>query len=153
MLALAAAAVAAVVTGDLYWTRGGFDVIAAVRLDVRLAETNPAADLRPAVVAGSGERIYLHPETVVNNSDIVRAEVIPGSTPSTFGVSVTLTRDGAARMFQATQSHLGRPLAILIDGQVVAAPVVRGAIGASGIISGAFTRAEADRIAAGIIGR
>jgi preprotein translocase subunit SecD len=61
--------------------------------------------------------------------------------------------DGAAKMLRASQSHIGRPLAILIDGEVVMAPVVRSPIRTSAVITGSFTRAEAERIVAGIPGR
>ena len=56
-------------------------------------------------------------------------------------------------MRQATAEHIGRPVAILIDGTVVMAPIVRSPIGDSAVISGQFTREEAERIAAGIDGR
>ena len=57
---------------------------------------------------------------------------------------------GAERMRQATTTHLGRPVAILVDGGVVIAPVVRSPISDSAVISGNYTRAEAERIADGI---
>jgi len=41
-------------------------------------------------------------------------------------------------------------VAILIDGSVVMAPVVRAPIGDSAVISGKYTRAEAERIADGM---
>jgi preprotein translocase subunit SecD len=41
-------------------------------------------------------------------------------------------------------------VAILIDGQVVMAPVVRASLGASATITGNFTRAQAERIVNGI---
>ena len=154
MMSIAAAIVVAAMAGALHRSRAAVDVIAAVRLEIRLAETRPAPGLREAVMALSGDRIYIHEDAVVlTNSDIVQANVVPGSTPSTFSITVTFTRDGSSRMYRATQEHIGRPIAILIDGQVVAAPVVRSAISASAVISGNFTRAEADRIVAGIIGR
>jgi preprotein translocase subunit SecD len=41
-------------------------------------------------------------------------------------------------------------VAILIDGEVVLAPIVRSAIGDEAMITGDSTQAEAERIAAGI---
>jgi len=41
-------------------------------------------------------------------------------------------------------------MAVLLDGQVVMAPVLRTSIGASARISGNFTRAQAQRIVKGI---
>jgi len=90
---------------------------------------------------------------VVTNSDIAEAEVVPGNTASTFNVSIRFTPDGAARMLRATQGHLGRPVAILLDGEVVMAPVVKSPISNAAMITGNYTRAEAERIVNGIIGR
>jgi hypothetical protein len=146
-----AAGVVAVVAAAGYW-RAAVDVVAAVRFEVRLSEENPGNGLRAATVSG-GRTIYLYEETVLTNSDIATAQLVAGSTASTFGVAVTFTDDGAARMARASGSHVGRPLAILIDGEVVMAPVVRAAIGASAVISGNLTRAEAERIVAGVVGR
>jgi len=49
-------------------------------------------------------------------------------------------------------SHLGKPVAILIDGSVVIAPSVKSAIGAAAVITGDYTQADAQRIAAGMTG-
>jgi len=146
-----AAGLVGVIAAAGYWSRAAVDIMAAVRFEVRLAEENPGSGLRAAKV--SDRTIYLHEETVLRNSDIATAQLVAGSTASTFGVAVTFTSDGAARMARASGSHVGRPLAILIDGEVVMAPVIRSAIGASALITGNFTRAEAERIVAGIVGR
>lgn len=53
-------------------------------------------------------------------------------------------------MRRATANHIGRPVASLIDGAVVAAPLLKARISESAVISGAFSRAEAERIADGI---
>lgn len=122
---------------------------AAVRFEVRLAELRPVPGLIVAQVADSGRMIYLHPETIVTNDDIAQSWATDDG-PDRFGVSVELLEAGAQRMRQATAAHIGRPVAILIDGQVVMAPVVRSAIGNSAMITGNFTRADAARIADGI---
>jgi preprotein translocase subunit SecD len=153
MVAIAALTLIGIAGGSRYWSQGAVDLVAAVRFEVRLAEENPADGLREAVVSGAGKRIYLHQETVVTNSDIAQAQVTPGAAASTFDVTVTFNADGAAKMLRASQSHIGRPLAILVDGEVVIAPVVRSRITASAVISGNYTRAEAERIVAGILGR
>lgn len=144
--------VAVVVMGS-YWLRLTVDVAAAVRFEVRLAEEKPAATLSEAAVSDSGRKIYLHQEVVVANGDIAEAQVVQGKTASTFGLTVTFTADGAGKMLRATRNHIGRPLAILIDGEVVSAPVVRSSISASAVIDASYTRAEAERIVAGIRGQ
>ena len=128
---------------------GGRTLQAAVRFEVRLAEAQPAPGLIVARVAGSERLVYLHPEPILTNDDIAQSWVLEDE-PNRFGVSVHFLEAGAQRMRQATANHVGRPVAILIDGEVVTAPIVRGAISDSAVISGNYTRVEADRIVDGI---
>ena len=144
---LAVALVAAVSVPWYFWSGA---VAAAVRFEVRLAEDTPGVGLREAPVLNSNRKVYLHQEVILSNSDVTRAQVIEGSTASTFGIGVTFTPEGATRMFRVTRSHIGRPLAILIDGEVAVAPIVRSPISASAVLSGHYTKAEAERIAIGI---
>jgi hypothetical protein len=156
MVALVAVMLVGIALGSHYWSPAATDVTAAVatvRFEVRLAEENPAAGLREATIAGTTRTIYLHGESVVTNGDIAEAQVIEGDGTSPFSVSVSFTSEGAAKMLRATQDHIGRPVAILINGDVVMAPVVRSAITTSANINGDFTKSEVERIVAGIIGR
>jgi preprotein translocase subunit SecD len=122
---------------------------ASVRFEIRLAEASPAPGLLSIIESGS--TIYLHRDAVIGNIDIASARVI--ARPEGFSVEVTFTPRGAEKIAAATRNHVGKPVAILIDGRVVAMPGVRSAVGSSAEINGHFTRAEADRIANGMIGR
>ena len=148
---LVAGALVAMGAGGLLWPRASIDVIAAVRFEVRLAEQAFAPGLHEVTVDG-GRKIYLHDDTVVTNSDIAQAQLVQGA-DGRFGVSITFKTAGAGKMRRATQGHIDKPLAILIDGAVVMAPTVRSAIDTSALLSGDYTKAEAERIVAGIIGR
>jgi preprotein translocase subunit SecD len=139
-----------VALGSRTGPQGSATVYAAVRFEVRLAEDHPGAGLREAKLAGSDRVIYLHEEIVVTNSDIASSAVVPGSSPSRFNIGIHLTEAGAEKIRQAAANHLGKPLALLIDGEVVMAPVIRGAIGQSALITGDYSRAEAERIVNGI---
>jgi len=146
----AAGALAAALTVGLLVGLGDRGTLrAAVRFEVRLAEAQPVPGLIVAQVGDSGRVIYLHPEMIVTNDDIAQSWVLQDG-PDGFSVSVELMEAGAQRMRQATATHLGRPMAILIDGEVVAVPVVRSAISTSAVINGLYTRREAERIADGI---
>ena len=148
--AVAVSVIAMVAVGSQLWSPAGATLQAAVRFEVRLAEDGPAAGLREARVSGSDRVIYLHQEVIVSNSDVAQSRVVQGDNASRFGVAVEFTAAGAERMRQATASHIGKPAAVLIDGEVVAAPVIRGPITTVGLISGDYTRAEAERIVSGI---
>jgi hypothetical protein len=135
--------------GSHFWSGGNATLEAAVRFEVRLAEEQPAPGLVRTPIAGD-RVIYLHSEVVVANGDVSQSRVVPGNGPAQFWVSVELSPMGTEKMRRATANHVGRPVAILIDGVVVLAPVLRSPIDGSAVISGDFTRAYAERIANGI---
>ena len=55
---------------------------------------------------------------------------------------------GARKFGQVTKKNVGRPFAIVLDGKVISAPILREPImGGSGIISGSFTTVEAKDLA------
>ena len=142
--------VGVVAVGSRMWSQGGATLQAAVRFEMRLAEDRQAAGLREARIPGSDRVIYLYQEAIVTNSDIARSSVVPGDGPSRFWVNVQFNDTGSQKMREATRDHLGRPVAILIDGEVVIAPTLKSPIGASAVISGDYTKAEAERIVNGI---
>ena len=147
--ALAIVVMGITAVGYQIWMHGTTPLLAAVRFEVRLAEDQPIPGLVVARLADSSRVIYLHPEIVVSNDDIAQSWVSEDA-PNQFRIAVQLLPSGAERMRQATATHVGRPVAILIDGSVVMALVVRSPIGDSAVITGNFTRAEAERIADGM---
>lgn len=132
------------------WTHGTTAALAAVRFEARLAEEQPIPGLVVAQLQGSNRVIYLHPEIVVNNDDVAQSWVSSDG-PDRVQVTVQLLPSGADRMRQATATHIGRPMAVLIDGSVAMVPVVRAPISDSVVITGDFTQAVAERIAEGMI--
>ncbi|HEX5413649.1 MAG TPA: hypothetical protein VFZ27_17515 [Terriglobia bacterium] len=137
--------------GAIVWSVFNSNLRAAIRFEIRMAETNPAPGLQKAKVSDSGRYIYLHPEVVVSNNDIAAVEVVEAGGPSQYGISVKLNAAGAGKMRRATAAHIGKPLAILLDGQVIMAPVVRDSVGGAAMLTGHYTKAEAQRIADRIV--
>ena len=117
---------------------------AASRMVIRLAETTPADGLREVVVPGSSERIYLHSTPLATWEDVSLVKIINDGNGQ-IGVTMTFEPAVAARMASATATHLGKPLAILLDGRVVSVSTVRGPIGDSAIITG-ITAAVAQQL-------
>ena len=130
------------------WPRMSSESYAAVRFEMRLAEDHAGPGLREARI--DGKSIYLHEEVVVSNGDIARAEVIPGNSFLEYWVSVEFNESGALKIRQATEGHIGRPIALIVDDEVVVAPVVRSAIGPAAVINGNYTKDHAERIANGL---
>ena len=147
--AVASIAIATPFLGSRGWSLFVSDLRAAVRFEVRLAEDKPAPGLREVNVSGSDRSVYLHDEVVVSNSDIAAARLVQRS-PTQYSVGIEFNASGTEKMRAATGGHIGKPVAILLDGQVVMAPVVRASLGAAAEITGNFTKSQAERIVEGI---
>jgi preprotein translocase subunit SecD len=148
LAAFAAATLVLAAAGFELWMRAT-PLIAAVRFEARLAEDEPLPGLVVAQLPEPPRLIYLHPEIVVSNDDVASTWVTADGRGG-FAINVQFLPAGADRIRQATANHVGRRVAILIDGKVVIAPTLRAPIADSAMITGNYTRAEADRIAEGI---
>jgi len=105
------------------------------RMVIRLAETVPAAGLRAVDVPGSSDKVYLHAMPLATWEDVSLVKIINDGN-SQFGVALTFERAAASRMASATAAHIGKPLAILLDGRVVSVSTLKTPIGDSAMITG-----------------
>lgn len=121
----------------------------AVTLEFRPGSQSPMEGLTEMTVVGTDQKVYISQDVVVSSNDIVSAEFIEG-----FGspqILIVFTRAGVEKFSRATENNIGRPLGIVIDGQLFSAPIVRQTISTPRmIISGRFTQVEALRIVNGI---
>jgi protein-export membrane protein SecD len=62
-------------------------------------------------------------------------------------ISFTLTSEGSTQFLEYTSSHIGQAMAIVMDGRVLSAPMINGAISGRGEITGQFTQEEANLLA------
>ena len=83
----------------------------------------------------------------VGGEDLVDAKASFDPTEG-HAVSFRFNTEGAQKFGKATSENIGKRFAVLLDGYVITAPVIRSAItGGSGIISGNFTSQEAADLA------
>jgi SecD/SecF fusion protein len=65
-----------------------------------------------------------------------------------YEISLEMTASGAKKFERVTRENIGRPLAIVLDGRIFSAPVIRSAIGdGRAAISGKFSQREAMELA------
>lgn len=116
----------------------------------RLADTERADGLTEAVVPNDGRRVFLHQENLLTDKDVTS---VTFGRDESGGVDVTIQLKAAAakKLAAATKSHLGRPIAILLDGKVITAPVVRAEISDRVRITGRFTNAELMRMFSALV--
>jgi protein-export membrane protein SecD len=62
-------------------------------------------------------------------------------------IAFELTSDGAAKFGPFTAEHVGQPLAIVLDGTVLSAPVINSRLDTGGIIQGDFDQQSANQLA------
>jgi preprotein translocase subunit SecD len=117
-------------------------------LEVRLAEKGSQRGLLRAPVERTNQDIFLHDTPLVTNVDVLAARAV--ETNGHFNVVVTLTETGAGAMARGTAGQQGKLLAIILDGTVIAAPTITGVMGERLVIDRAYSRAQAERIAASL---
>jgi preprotein translocase subunit SecD len=62
-------------------------------------------------------------------------------------INFSLTSEGSTAFFNYTSTHVGQPMAIVLDGYVLSAPTINAAISDNGVITGQFTQSEAESLA------
>ena len=125
---------------------------AAVKFEVRRAESKPAEGLTEATVAGTKMKVYLHKEADLTGEDVdkARAAVDDQGRPA---IEVIFTKEGARKMARLSEQHTGKPLAVLFDGKVISAPVIRARFSARALVTGMFSEGEAEKLAKAITGK
>lgn len=108
----------------------------------------PGAELLPAVDTEPGRpSVYAVRKRVTVGGDAL-IDAQPSFQNNEPVVSFRFDAAGAKRFGDATRENVGHQLAIVLDGKVISAPVVREPIlGGSGVISGSFTVQSAQDLA------
>jgi preprotein translocase subunit SecD len=106
--------------------------------------THPPADSE--VLNGpKGEKYLIEKRVLVSGADLVDAQPSFDQRTNEPVVSFRFNSSGARKFAEATQQNVGKPFAIVLDNQVVSAPVIQEPIlGGSGQITGNFTVQQAN---------
>ncbi|HUC61180.1 MAG TPA: protein translocase subunit SecD [Alphaproteobacteria bacterium] len=108
----------------------------------------PGAEVLPLQdrLANGPTQIVVYRSVVVGGDRLVDAQ--PTFEQGRPVVNFRFDAVGAKRFGDATRANIGHRLAIVLDGKVISAPVIRDAIlGGSGVISGNFTTQQAQDLA------
>lgn len=132
----------------------GVSILAAVingqsPLEVRAAASTAVAGWRQ-MVSPSGRPVWVSPDNQLTSADIARAEArkLPNGDSA---VAVVLTDDGARKMTELAAKRTNEPIAMLLDGKLIWAPVLRDSIGKEALLTGGpggLTPAEIQRLLA-----
>jgi preprotein translocase subunit SecD len=128
------------------------------KLDFRLVDMSMSAEqAQQSGVPPDSEILYgtkqhepylIKKAVAVSGADLTDAQPGFDQRSSEPMVSFRFNSNGARRFSQITQENVGKPFAIVLDNQVISAPVIREPImGGSGQITGSFTVQEANDLA------
>lgn len=126
---------------------GGCHKTRTVAIEIRRGEYEPTLGYWPVTYGESGEIAYCAPLPDLTNADIASLHPeLDLCHPGTVCVVAVLTEDGSGRLERLTRSHEGKPLLVLVDGEVVFVAKVKSVIRDRVCIVHGLTREEADAL-------
>jgi len=116
-------------------------------VEIRAASTSAVSGWQQMSSPG-GEPLWVAPEARLTSADIARAEArtLADGGPA---VALVLSDSGTKKMTELSAAQADKPIALIVDGQVIWAPVVRGAIGKEAVLTGGpggLTQAQINRL-------
>jgi hypothetical protein len=98
-----------------------------------------------------GESLPLEPEILLTENDIQSVSVQPSHSTDTYLIQGSFTEEAKIHFAVVTGNNIKRKLAMVFDGEIVTAPVIRDRIaGGQFVIEGSFSKSEAEEIAEAI---
>lgn len=104
-------------------------------LTIRAAATSPVSGWQQMASPDRDRVLWVAPTDDLTSVDIARAESVTGSDGSP-ALTIVFTDDGARKMAALSATRLGQPIAFLLDGKLIWAPVVSARIEREAVLSG-----------------
>jgi len=115
-----------------------------VKIEFRLAKDNPTEGFDEKIL--DGQKIYLNPKVEITEKDISTAK----KSMDEYGnyiISLDMNDFGAKKFENLTGNNVTEKLAILVNGEVIMAPIIQMKIpGGKVQITGNFTKEETDKL-------
>ncbi|HZZ62427.1 MAG TPA: protein translocase subunit SecD [Roseiarcus sp.] len=120
------------------------------KLDFQLVADpgDPPSEVETLPMDKGGGTITVQKRVMVDGADLVDAQQSFDQQTGEPDVTFRFNLIGAQKFGRVTSENVGRPFAIVLDGKVISAPVIRSPItGGTGQITGNFTMEEASNLA------
>ena len=102
---------------------------------IRAAATSPVAGWQQMASSDPARVLWVAPTNALTSVDIERAES-GASSDGSLTVTLAFTDDGATKMAALSATRLGQPIAFLLDGKLIWAPVVRARLEREAVLTG-----------------
>jgi preprotein translocase subunit SecD len=118
---------------------------------VQLVSDTPGANSEMITNGASGDALQVDRTPLLDHTAVRSVEVTDNASSGQPEISIELSDEGKELFAAVTREHLNQRLAIVLDGHLYAAPVIRSEITeGKAQITGNFTREEAQQLAAKI---
>lgn len=138
-------------TGQLEFVDPGSDTLSAGMIINTTNRPDAVSEHQKVAEAEGGDQVLApYPDKVFNTvmtGDILQNAVATQDKFSSWQIQFDLTGEGSDQFYEYTRTHIGEPLVIVLDGEVLSAPRINGAIRNNGVITGQFTQEEAESLA------
>ncbi len=119
-------------------------------LAFRLAESERAEELIEAAAPNDGPTLFLHAENVLTGKDVTSV-TFERNDHGEVDVTIQIESAAAKRLAAVTKANMGKRLAILLDGKVITAPIIRAEISSQAQMTGRFSNEELLQIFAALV--
>ena len=116
-------------------------------LQFRLVDDSPAKKGEPLKDVESGETLHIMPEVLLSEADIASASIEEQPRDGAYTLRLTLTADGRRKFAEITERNVGRRLAIVYEGAVLSAPLIRTRISGPVVMIQGSNSAQIKRLA------
>ena len=100
----------------------------------------------------SGDTLYVANNSIITNKDIEFASVDDQDGHTV--IELQMNNTGTKKLADYTENHIGSRVAIILDGELILAPTIRAPLtDGKAMITGNFTKKEAEKITRGIMVR
>jgi preprotein translocase subunit SecD len=95
-------------------------------LEFRIAETEQADSLEKFTMSQTGEDFYLHQKGDLSARHIAAARISDWNNSE--AIEITFNDEGRALFAELTRNNIGKQMGIVLNGELVSAPVIRAEI-------------------------
>ena len=139
-------------TGQLEFIRTGDAGVFSGAVVNTTNRPNAVEETQQAIASGLSDVVPLpYPDTVFETvmTGTVLRDAVPSvdDTTGQWQISFELTGEGSDQFFEYTNSNIGQIMPIVLDGRILATPVINSGIRDVGVISGSFSEDEARSLA------
>ena len=118
-------------------------------LEICLADTEPTEGWVKHDVE-DGKPIFVCPKALIREDGIESVEAKQSEYSKTKDIYIRLTRSAGKKLAAASETNLNKPMAILFNGSLVSAPLIRSKIQRNVAISGHFSDAQVEEMLAAL---